>query len=44
MYLQRVATKNDTFSEFGPSGWGTVAVCSLAKSCNFAPEQWRRGA
>ena len=22
LYLQRVATKNDTFSEFGPSGWG----------------------
>ncbi len=26
LYLQRVATKNDTFSEFGPSGWGTVVV------------------
>jgi hypothetical protein len=24
LYLQRVATKNDTFSEFGPSGWGKV--------------------
>ena len=24
LYLQRVATKNDTFSEFGPSGWGTI--------------------
>ena len=23
LYLQRVAAKNDTFSEFGPSGWGT---------------------
>jgi hypothetical protein len=22
LYLQRVAAKNDTFSEFGPSGWG----------------------
>jgi hypothetical protein len=25
LYLQRVAAKNDTFSEFGPSGWGTIA-------------------
>src|SRR4051812_48563390 len=24
MYLQRIATKNDTFSEFGPSTWGRV--------------------
>ena len=24
LYLQRVATKNDTFSEFGPSGWGKI--------------------
>lgn len=24
MYLQRVATKNDTFSEFGPCSWGRV--------------------
>ena len=24
LYLQRIAAKNDTFSEFGPSGWGTV--------------------
>jgi hypothetical protein len=22
LYLQRIAAKNDTFSEFGPSGWG----------------------
>lgn len=22
LYLQRIATKNDTFSQFGPSGWG----------------------
>ena len=22
LYLQRICTKNDTFSEFGPSGWG----------------------
>ncbi len=25
MYLQRVATKNDTFSEFGPTLWGSIA-------------------
>jgi Lantibiotic dehydratase, N terminus len=24
LYLQRIAAKNDTFSEFGPSGWGTI--------------------
>ena len=24
LYLQRVSTKNDTFSEFGPSGWGKI--------------------
>lgn len=24
LYLQRVATKNDTFSEFGPSAWGKI--------------------
>ncbi len=25
LYLQRVATKNDTFSRFGPTGWGVVS-------------------
>jgi hypothetical protein len=24
LYLQRIAAKNDTFSEFGPSGWGKI--------------------
>ncbi|HSH37463.1 MAG TPA: lantibiotic dehydratase [Chthoniobacterales bacterium] len=24
LYLQRVCAKNDTFSEFGPSAWGTI--------------------
>src|SRR5438477_1395390 len=24
LYLQRIAAKNDTVSEFGPSGWGVV--------------------
>ncbi len=25
LYLQRVCGKNDTYSEFGPSAWGTIA-------------------
>ena len=24
LYLQRIAAKNDTFSEFGPSAWGRI--------------------
>jgi hypothetical protein len=24
LYLQRIAAKNDTFSEYGPSSWGTI--------------------
>src|ERR1700730_9442777 len=24
LYLQRIAAKNDTFSEFGPAGWGKI--------------------
>ena len=24
LYLQRIVAKNDTFSEFGPSGWGSI--------------------
>ncbi len=28
LYLQRIAAKNDTFSEFGPSGWGTATETS----------------
>ena len=31
LYLQRIAAKNDTFSEFGPSGWG-----SIQKKCGVA--------
>lgn len=38
MYLQRIATKNDTFSEFGPSGWGTVAAGQPGKELSFAAE------
>jgi hypothetical protein len=25
LYLQRIAAKNDTFSQFGPSAWGTIS-------------------
>jgi hypothetical protein len=38
MYLQRVATKNDTFSEFGPSGWGTVTAGRIGAKLRVAPE------
>ena len=36
LYLQRIATKNDTFSEFGPSGWGRID--SNVKGVTIAPE------
>lgn len=39
LYLQRLAAKNDTFSEFGPFGWGTVAripALELAPSAGVA--------
>jgi hypothetical protein len=36
LYLQRVAAKNDTFSEFGPSGWGTIA--KNVSGVTLAPE------
>ena len=35
LYLQRVCAKNDTYSEFGPSAWGTIE-----RELEFAP---RRG-
>ena len=35
LYLQRIATKNDTFSEFGPSGWGKLD--RNIKSLSVAP-------
>ncbi|MEO5720606.1 MAG: hypothetical protein ABIR71_03935 [Chthoniobacterales bacterium] len=35
LYLQRVCAKNDTFSEFGPSAWGTVG--GEASRVAFAP-------
>jgi len=36
LYLQRVAAKNDTFSEFGPSGWGMIA--KNVSGVTLAPE------
>ena len=30
LYLQRIATKNDTFSEFGPTAWGSLVKESAA--------------
>jgi Lantibiotic dehydratase, N terminus len=36
LYLQRIAAKNDTFSEFGPSGWGTIA--KNVSGVTLAPE------
>ena len=36
LYLQRVAAKNDTFSEFGPSGWGMIA--KNVSDVTLAPE------
>jgi hypothetical protein len=35
LYLQRVCTKNDTLSEFGPGGWGTAA--NEGKGVTLAP-------
>jgi hypothetical protein len=31
LYLQRIAAKNDTFSEFGPSSWGRIdpKICGI---------------
>lgn len=35
LYIQRVAAKNDTFSEFGPTGWGRID--NHATGIAFAP-------
>ncbi len=35
LYLQRIAAKNDTFSEFGPSAWGSASQSGPA--LNFEP-------
>ncbi|MDQ6765815.1 MAG: lantibiotic dehydratase [Verrucomicrobiota bacterium] len=36
LYLQRVCAKNDTFSEFGPSTWGTIV--SAPNAPVFSPQ------
>jgi len=36
LYLQRICAKNDTLSEFGPGGWGTIA--QHAEPMRLAPE------
>jgi hypothetical protein len=36
LYLQRICGKNDTLSEFGPHGWGTIDAKS--KSLQLAPQ------
>jgi hypothetical protein len=36
LYLQRVVAKNDTFSEFGPLGWGTISKQS--RGVTFSPK------
>ena len=44
LYLQRVAAKNDTFSEFGPSAWGKVTQRGHALSFDSRPGIARREA
>ena len=36
LYLQRILTKNDTFSAFGPSGWGKIS--RHISGIKFTPE------
>ncbi len=42
LYLQRVAAKNDTFSEFGPSAWGSTRSDGSALSFEIRPGIARR--
>ena len=44
LYLQRIAAKNDTFSEFGPSGWGTTNPGIKSVAINPNPGIARREA
>jgi len=37
LYLQRVAAKNDTLSEFGPSGWGKAVLKGDSRSIDLDP-------
>jgi hypothetical protein len=36
LYLQRICAKNDSLSEFGPEGWGTIA--GEPRALRLAPE------
>ena len=42
LYLQRIAAKNDTFSEFGPSAWGSTQSGESALSFEIHPGIARR--
>ncbi|MGI9114888.1 MAG: lantibiotic dehydratase [Chthoniobacterales bacterium] len=44
LYLQRIASKNDTFSEFGPSVWGRVNTQGPALKLDTAAGVTRREA
>src|SRR4029077_13238338 len=44
LYLQRIAAKNDTFSEFGPSGWGKIDKNISGMSISPAPGVAKREA
>ncbi len=37
LYLQRVCAKNDSLSEFGPQGWGTIASEAAAPRLQLSP-------
>src|SRR5438067_10855240 len=42
LYLQRVSAKNDTFSEFGPSAWGSSRSGEAVLSFEARPGMARR--
>jgi hypothetical protein len=44
LYLQRIAAKNDTFSEFGPSSWGRIDPAISAVQFNPVPGIAKRDA
>ena len=37
LYLQRVAAKNDAFSEFGPTGWGKIDIVPAELKTDIRP-------
>jgi len=44
LYLQRVAAKNDTFGEFGPSAWGRIGNATESLTFSVQPGIARREA